>query len=113
MAGRGLSLIYLSGYQNFRKGEIKAKSELIELSQKLGVNIVTGSDSHTPLQIGAIFTTLNKECITVEEIRKVIKSEEYSINISDLLPFKVYSSKVLKRYLMSTGQYNANMNFDL
>ena len=49
----------------------------------------------------------------MEEIRKVIKSEEYSINISDLLPFKVYSSKVLKRYLMSTGQYNANMNFDL
>ena len=108
-----LDAIDLNAKDIFRKGEIKAKSELIELSQKLGVNIVTGSDSHTPLQIGAIFTTLNKECITVEEIRKVIKSEEYSINISDLLPFKVYSSKVLKRYLMSTGQYNANMNFDL
>ena len=108
-----LDAIDLNAKDIFRKGEIKAKSELIELSQKLGVNIVTGSDSHTPLQIGAIFTTLNKECITVEEIRQAIKSEEYSINISELLTFKVYSSKVLKRYLMSTGQYNANINFDL
>ena len=108
-----LDAIDLNAKDIFRKGETKAKNELIELSKKLSVNIVTGSDSHTPLQIGAIFTTFNKECSTIEEIRKAIKSEEYSINISDLLPFKVYSSKVLKRYLMSTGQYNANMNFNL
>lgn len=108
-----LDAIDLNGKDIFKKGESVAKDELIELANKISVNIVTGSDSHTPLQIGCIYTTLNKECFTIEDIRNTIKSEDYSIKINDSLQFRVYSSKVLKRYLMSSGSYNGNIDFIL
>lgn len=105
--------IDLNAKDIFKKGEVITKNELIELSQKIGVNIVTGSDSHTPLQIGSIYTSLEKDCTTIRDLRNEIKAERYSINISDSLSFKVYTSKILKRYLMSMQNYNKNTQFTL
>lgn len=108
-----LDAIDLNAKDIFKKGENTCKNELVELSKKIGVNIVTGSDSHTPLQIGSIYTSLEKECTTIEELRNEIKLESYSINISNSLVFKVYTSKILKRYLMASKTYDKNTNFTI
>ena len=106
-----LDAIDLNAKDIFVKSQPVAKNELIELSKNIGVNIITGSDSHTPLQLGAIYTEFHKECYTVDDIKREIKKENYAIKISDSLRFKVFTSKVLKRYLISTETYDKNTEF--
>lgn len=108
-----LDALDLNGKDIYKKGEATARDELIELSSKLGKNIITGSDSHTPLQIGALYTKLNRQCITINEIKKCIEENDYSVEIKENLDFKIYSSKILKRSLISAGKYDKNTDFKI
>lgn len=78
------------------KGESVARDEIINLSTKLGLNVITGSDSHTPIQLGGIYTKLNKDCSTINDLKGCIKRNEYIIEINSSLNFKIFSSKILK-----------------
>lgn len=108
---RRLDAIDLNAKDIYKKGEIQAKCELEDLSKRIGINIVTGSDSHTPLQLGAIITHFNRDCTTIDEIRNCILDSDYSIEISKSLNFRVFSSKVLKRYLISSRTYDKDTSF--
>ena len=108
-----LDALDLNGKDIFKKGESVARDEVINLSQELGLNIITGSDSHTPLQLGGIYTRLNKECSTVKEIKDCIIKGEYTIEIKDELNFKIFSSKILKRYLLKSQTYDKNTEFKI
>lgn len=108
-----LDALDLNGKDIFKKGEGIAKDEVINLSKALGVNIVTGSDSHTPLQLGGIITKLNRECITIKELRSCIYDNDYTIDIKSSLHFKIFTSKVLKRYLIGTNTYDKDTNFKI
>ena len=110
---RRLDALDLNGKDIYKKGEIIAKNEVMELSNKIGKNVITGSDSHTPLQIGGLYTCINKECINIEQIKKSILEGDYSIAINPTLDFKVYSSKILKRSLISSGNYNKDTDFKI
>lgn len=108
-----LDALDLNGKDIFKKGESIARDEVINLSQELGINIITGSDSHTPLQIGGIYTNLNKECTTINELRDCIISGNYTIEINSSLNFKIFSSKILKRYLLKSYTYDKNTEFKI
>ena len=108
-----LDALDLNGKDIFKKGESVARDEVINLSQEVGLNIITGSDSHTPLQLGGIYTRLNKECSTVKEIKDCIIKGEYTIEIKDELNFKIFSSKILKRYLLKSQTYDKNTEFKI
>lgn len=108
-----LDAIDLNGKDIFKKGEGLARDELINLSTRLGINIVTGSDSHTPIQLGGIYTALNSECNTIEEIRKCIINNDYTIEINETLNFRIFSAKILKRYLIRTETYDKNTDFKI
>lgn len=108
-----LDALDLNGKDIYKKGEAIARDELIALSSKIGKNIVTGSDSHTPLQIGALYTSLNKECATIKEIRKCVNENDYSVEIKPNLDFKIYSSKILKRSLIAEGKYHRGTDFKI
>lgn len=107
-----LDALDLNAKDIFKKGE-EARRELLELSSKIGVNVITGSDSHTPLQLGGIYTELNSSCHTLEELRGAIISENYSIKVQSSLDFRVYSSKILKRYLIARTDYDKDMEFTI
>lgn len=77
-----LDALDLNGKDIFKKGESIARDELINLSQELGLNIITGSDSHTPIQLGGIYTRLNKECSTIKELKDCIIKGDYTIEIN-------------------------------
>lgn len=77
------------------------KNKLNTLSKEINKIIIGGSDSHTPLQIGAIKTILNGENLGLLEIKQRLLQGNVNIEISNSLDFKVYTSKVLKRYIMS------------
>ncbi len=105
--------IDLNGKDIYRKGKSVDLDELIDLSNRIGVNIVTGSDSHTPLQLGGLYTSLNKECGTIDELKECIITNNYSIEIKPSLDFRVYSSKILKRHLMGLQNYNKDFEFKI
>ena len=108
-----LDAIDLNGKDIYRKGRELTIEELTEISDRLELNIITGSDSHTPLQLGGIYTTLNRECTTIEELRSCIREKDYSININSSLEFRVYTSKILKRYLVRLENYNKDFDFKI
>lgn len=108
-----LDAIDLNGKDIFKKGESVARDEVINFSSQIGKNIITGSDSHTPLQLGGIYTNLNKDCSTIEELKKCIYNNEYSIEINESLNFKIFSSKILKRYLMKSTSYSKDTEFKI
>ena len=90
-----------------------AKDEVIAVATKLKKNIITGSDSHTPLQIGSLYTKLNKECSTLSQIKQCILENDYTVEINPTLDFKIYTSKILKRSLISKGEYDKNTDFKI
>lgn len=108
-----LDAIDLNGKDIFKKGEAVARDEIINLSKVLGINIVTGSDSHTPLQLGSLLTRLNRECTTIKELKSCICENDYTVDIRPSLNFKIFASKILKRYLISTKNYDKNTDFKL
>ena len=108
-----LDALDLNGKDIFKKGEGIARDEVINLSQELGLNIITGSDSHTPVQLGGIYTSLNKECKTIKELKECIKNNDYTIEINSALNFKIFSSKILKRYLLKADTYDKNTEFKI
>lgn len=110
---RRLDAIDLNAKDIFKKGEEAVREELSELSSRIGINVITGSDSHTPLQLGGIYTELNTSCYTIEELRETIISRSYSIKVQPSLDFRVYSSKILKRYLIARMEYDKNMEFTI
>ena len=108
-----LDALDLNGKDIFKKGESIVRDELINLSQELGLNIITGSDSHTPIQLGGIYTRLNKECSTIKELKSCIIKGDYTIEINSALNFKIFSSKILKRYLLKSETYDKNTEFKI
>lgn len=108
-----LDALDLNGKDIFKKGESIVRDELINLSQELGINIITGSDSHTPIQLGGIYTSLNKECSTIKELKSCIIKGDYTIEINSALNFKIFSSKILKRYLLKSETYDKNTEFKI
>lgn len=108
-----LDALDLNGKDIFKKGQSIARDELINLSQELGVNIITGSDSHTPIQLGGIYTNLNKECSTIKELKDCIIKGDYTVEINSALNFKIFSSKILKRYLLKSETYDKNTEFKI
>lgn len=108
-----LDALDLNGKDIYKKGEGIARDEIINLSKQLGINIVTGSDSHTPIQLGSILTSFNRDCFTIKDLRDSISKNDYTISIKDSLKFKIFASKVLKRYLISSNSYDKNTDFKI
>ncbi len=94
-----LHAIDLNGKDIFQKGELKAKSEITDLSNKLNIPYITGSDSHYPIQLGCVKTCFKKEFTTINDLIEGIKSRDFTTEISNCLSLKVFTAKVVKDHL--------------
>ena len=99
-----LNALDLNATDIFNKGLEETQIEVLELAQKLGNHVVTGSDSHYPVQLGSVRTNLNRDCSTIEDIKKCIENGEYYREISKVLDIKVFAAKTTKKYLKA--KYN-------
>lgn len=75
------------------------EEEVAILASELEVPYVTGSDSHCPIQLGSVFTSLGMECNTVNDIKRCIERGFFTRYISKSLDLKVFSAKITKKYL--------------
>ena len=108
-----LDVLELNAKDIYKKGEIEVKKNVVSLAEKLNKPIVGGSDSHTALQIGSIKTSINGQHYKIVDIKRSLESN-CQVKISSSLEFKVFSSKILKRYLASTvRKYDNDTSFKI
>lgn len=68
-------------------------------AERLGVPVVSGSDTHQAFQYGCVATRLERRVTTVADLRAAVRSGAYRIEYADDLAFKVKTAGMLKRAL--------------
>ena len=80
-------------------GLAKMTAKVHEFANRYGAAVVTGSDTHHPLQIGCVVNEFNAECNTIAALRNQIKLRAYSRHISPCLQVKVRAAIMVKTLL--------------
>ena len=70
-----------------------------DLGKKLGIPVVSGSDTHQAVQYGCISTVFARGCATVSELWGEMQAGRYTIEVADQAPFQVRAACLLKRAL--------------
>ena len=83
----------------FTRGQDVVYEEVKALSERLGNVVVTGSDSHYPVQLGSNRTVLPGDPETVAELRAAVRSGAFAIEVSELLDVKVFAARTAKAKL--------------
>ncbi|MFD0672860.1 PHP-associated domain-containing protein [Cohnella sp. GCM10027633] len=84
--------------------ETATRKELEAFATKLNKPIVAGSDSHHPIQFGAVFNTLRDDCRTIDDIRDCIQEGRYGITVSPIVSLRVGAAKMIKRTIKLMGR---------
>ena len=88
-----------------RKG---TEEKTYRLGNKLGIPVVSGSDTHQAVQYGCIRTKFEKEIVTVSDLYAEMKKGAYEILISDNASFKVRTAGILKKALKEIDALGGN-----
>ena len=70
-----------------------------DLGEKLGIPVVSGSDTHQAVQYGCVFTIFQRGCVTLAELREEMEAGRYEIHLSGNAAFQVRTACLLKRSL--------------
>lgn len=68
-------------------------------AERLGVPVVSGSDTHQAFQYGCVTTHLDERVTTVADLREQVLAGAYHIEYANDLAFKVKTAGMLKRSL--------------
>jgi len=74
-------------------------SKLSEFSERIDVVMLAGSDTHQSFQYGSVYNVFYKDCNTINELKKIIKNEEFTVFISENIGFKIRAAEILKKAL--------------
>lgn len=69
------------------------------LGKKLGIPVVSGSDTHQAVQYGCVTTVFEREVDTVPALYGEMTAGRYAIDLSDTAAFQVRTACLLKRSL--------------
>ena len=107
---RRLDALDLNSKDIYKRGLEPVEREVAELSSKLNIPYVTGSDSHYPIMLGCVRTCFDEDFKSIAELKKAIKDEAYKRVICDDLRLKIYSAKATKNYLKKKIKENKLKN---
>ncbi len=79
----------------------RARTEALTcaLGRRLGIPVVSGSDTHQAVQYGRETTECQRGCVSLEALRQEIKAGRYAIRLADSAAFQVRTASLLKRAL--------------
>ncbi|MDQ0207391.1 PHP-associated domain-containing protein [Alkalicoccobacillus murimartini] len=86
----------LNGRDLFRKGVEQAQTEVYAFVEALNKPVVCGSDTHLPIQYGAVYNDIHISCDTALELKAAIEKNAYTKGISPVLQTKVGAAEVMK-----------------
>lgn len=69
------------------------------LGKKLGIPVVSGSDTHQAVQYGCVTTRFERDCTALSDLWQEMKAGRYEICLSDHAAFQVRTATLLKRAL--------------
>lgn len=95
-----LDALDLNGKDLYNMGR-KMKDKLMMFSYEKNLPLLAGSDTHHYLQYGSVVNRFAKACETVDELKQVLQSDHYDIQLSPHLEVKVKSASVIKKVLKS------------
>ncbi|GGG01692.1 hypothetical protein GCM10010912_53170 [Paenibacillus albidus] len=96
---RRLDALDLNAKDIYSQGESVYRQLIMPFAENLGLPVIGGSDSHQCLQYGSVVNRLRTACVTVEELKSVIREGEYEIVVSPCLPEKVKGAVMMKKLL--------------
>ena len=70
-----------------------------DLGKKLGIPVVSGSDTHQAVQYGCVTTVLENACDTIPALYAEMRAGRYIIDLADTASFQVRTACLLKRTL--------------
>lgn len=89
----------LNGKDLYEQGVAANSEEVFPFAESLGLPVVGGSDTHQSIQYGCIVNQFQKECQTIDELKRNIAEGRYEIVISPNLNEKVAAAKEMKKML--------------
>lgn len=70
-----------------------------ELGRRLGIPVVSGSDTHQAVQYGCVVTRFQEDFDTLARLRQEMEAGRYRIELADSAAFQVRTACLLKRSL--------------
>ena len=95
---RRLSFLDLNG-KDLALDRARTKELTCALGRKLGIPVVSGSDTHQAVQYGCVVTEFDRMCTTVSSLKAEMDAGRYLIRVSDNAAFQVRTACLLKRSL--------------
>ena len=88
-----------------RDGDIKL---VTAFAARLGIPVVSGSDTHQAFQYGSVSTVFEQRVTTVSALRQQVLTGAYTICFADDLAFRVKTAGTLKRALKEIDRLGGN-----
>ena len=75
-----LDALEINANEVSNKGEYKERERIERFAAKYGVAVSGGSDAHTPVRVGCVYSVLENDCSTIEELRLALQNNKVEIN---------------------------------
>ena len=79
-----------------------------DLGKKLGIPVVSGSDTHQAVQYGCVATVFENSVTSVSDLKLEMEAGRYEIQLSDNAAFQVRTASLLKRSLKEIHALGGN-----
>lgn len=110
---REFRLVHPSYYPGFHGLDLNARDlyligeEVVSLvnllSERYGIPVIAGSDTHHYLQLGSVVNKFHSTFDTIDELKSLISSQSYSILIDKDLNMNVAQAREKKKALVAAG----------
>jgi len=103
---RRLHAFDMNGKDLYSYGE-QMQQQVAQLAAEIGIPYTVGSDTHHPLQFGAVFNRFEVEIGSYADLRAALQQGQYSIHIAQDLQHRVKAASLVKKLLKERGDVTA------
>lgn len=86
----------------------KTKMQVSSLANYCHKPVVAGSDTHQATQYGCVMTCFKNKLTTLNDLKKAIEKQEYTISVADSLAIQVEDATIQKRLLKEVHKLGGN-----
>jgi len=78
-----------------------------QLAKHIGIPVIAGSDTHHPLQFGAVYNRFPEPINRPKDLLQAIQKQQHSVHIATDLTYRVKAASLVKKLLKERGQVDA------
>jgi len=86
---------------------IAMKDRVQQLAEQIGIPAIAGSDTHHPLQFGAVYNSFPEPINDATHLLQAIQQQQHSIHIAADVTYRVKAASLVKKLLKERGQVDA------